>query len=143
MRHLKRSCKLGRNTSHRRCLFANMCKSLIDNGRIETTIAKAKELRRYADRLITMAKEGTLASRRRAIAALMIRFNSLTSEEVKAAKEGNTYAYNGDRRIMEKLFGELAGRFAERNGGYTRIIKTSHRRVGDSAQTCLIEFLAE
>jgi large subunit ribosomal protein L17 len=119
-----------------------MLKSLIDNGRIETTVPKAKALRRYADRMITLAKKGTLAARRQAISQMMIRFNPLTDKEARAAKNGDTSAYNTDRNVIEKLFGNLGPRFASRNGGYTRIIK-SKRRVGDNAQTCIIEYLSE
>ena len=142
MRHLNNTCKLNRTSSHRRCLFANMLKSLIDSGRIETTVPKAKALRRYADRMITLAKKGTLAARRQAIGQMMIRFNPLTDKEARAAKNGDTRAYNTDRNVIEKLFGDLGPRFASRNGGYTRIIK-SKRRVGDNAQTCVIEYLSE
>ena len=142
MRHLKDTCKLGRTSSHRRCMFANMLKSLVDNERIETTVSKAKALRRYADKLITLAKKNTLATRRQAIAELMISFNSLTEKEKRLARNGDTSAYNTDRKVIDKLFGSLGQRFATRNGGYTRIIKGKHR-VGDNAQTCLIEYLSE
>ena len=142
MRHLKDTCKLNRTSSHRRCMFANMLKSLVDNERIETTIPKAKALRRYADRLITLAKENTLATRRRAIAELMIRFNPLTAKEQRAARAGNTDSYNTDRLVIDKLFGVLGPRFASRQGGYTRIVKGG-RRVGDNAQKCIIEYLAD
>lgn len=142
MRHLNQTCKLNRTTSHRRCMFANMLKSLITNGRIQTTVPKAKALRRYADHMITLAKKNTLAARRQAIAELMIRFNTLTPKEQRAAKEGDTSAYNDDRFVIGKLFDELGTRFAQRQGGYTRIIKQGHR-VGDNAQTCLIEYLAD
>lgn len=142
MRHLNQTCKLNRTTSHRRCLFANMLKSLITHGRIKTTVPKAKALRRYADRMITLAKKNTLASRRQAIAELMIRFNPLTPKEQRAAKEGDVNSYNDDRFAIGKLFDELGPRFAERNGGYTRIIKSGYR-VGDNAQTCVIEYLSE
>jgi large subunit ribosomal protein L17 len=121
-------------------MFANMLKSLIDLGRIETTVPKAKALRRYADQMITLAKKNTLAARRDAIAQLMIRFNTLTSKEDRAARSGDTSAYNTDRRVIDKLFDILGVRFTDRNGGYTRIIKSS-RRVGDNAQTCIIEYL--
>lgn len=141
MRHLNQTCKLNRTTSHRRCMFANMLKSLITNERIETTVPKAKALRRYADRMITLAKKNTLAARRQAIAELMVRYNKLTPKEQRAAKEGNTSAYNDDRLVIAKLF-ELGNRFAQRQGGYTRIIKQGHR-VGDNAQTCIIEYLAD
>lgn len=142
MRHRKDTCKLNRTTSHRRCMFANMLKSLIDLGQIETTVPKAKALRRHADRMITLAKKNTLAARRQAISQMMINFNSLTPKQARAAKAGDTSAYNTDRRVIGKLFDDLGPRFASRNGGYTRIIK-SQRRVGDNAQTCLIEYLAE
>jgi len=142
MRHRKRSLKLGRTSSHNRCMIANMLKSLIEEERIVTTIAKAKELRRHADRVITLAKKNTLASRRNAIGKLMVRYNTLTSKESRQAKEGNTAAYNGDRRVMAKLFETLGPRFGNRNGGYTRIIRGGNR-VGDNAQTCVLEFLSE
>lgn len=142
MRHRKRSLKLGRTTSHNRCMIANMLKSLIEEERIVTTVAKAKELRRHADRMITLAKKDSLASRRQAISKLMIRFNALSSKERRQAKEGNTSAYNADRRVMHKLFGTIGPRFESRQGGYTRIIKGANR-VGDNAQTCVLEFLSE
>ena len=142
MRHLNDTCKLNRTSSHRRCMFANMLKSLIENERIETTLPKAKALRRYADRMITLAKKNTLASRRQAIAQMMIRFNPLTDKEERAARAGNKNAYNTDRQVIDKLFGSLGARFSSRNGGYTRIIK-NRRRIGDNAQTCIIEYLSE
>lgn len=141
MRHLKDTCKLSRTSSHRRCMFANMLKSLIENERIETTLAKAKALRRHADSMITLAKKNTLASKRQAIGHMMIRFNSLSDKEERAARKGDTSAYNTDRTVLDKLFGVLGPRFATRNGGYTRIIKNRHR-IGDGAQTCFIEYLA-
>lgn len=140
MRHQKRTVKLNRNSSHRRCMIANMLKSLVEHGRIETTVPKAKELRRHADRLITLAKKNTLASRRRAIAKMMISFNSLTSKEVRAAKQGDHSSYNHDRRVVGKLFDELSQRYVSRDGGYTRIIRTQNRQ-GDGSQRCLIEFV--
>ena len=102
MRHRKRSLKLGRTTSHNRCMIANMLKSLIAEERIVTTVAKAKELRRHADRMITMAKKDNLASRRQVIAKLMVRFNRLTSKEARQAKEGDKSRFNGDRQVVSK-----------------------------------------
>lgn len=142
MRHRKDTHKLGRTTSHQRALFANMLKSLILHERMVTTTAKAKHLRRYADQMITLAKKGTLASRREVIAQLMITFNPLTSKEARLAKEGKEDAYNDDRKVVRKLFSTLGPRFEARAGGYTRIVK-GNRRVGDGAETCLIEYLAE
>jgi large subunit ribosomal protein L17 len=142
MRHLKNTIKLNRTASHRRCLFANMLKSLIVNGRIKTTEPKAKILKRYADRMVTLAKRKTLASRRRAIADLMIRFNTLTPKEARAVKKGDKSAYNTDRRVIEQLFDVIGPRFATRQGGYTRLIK-NRARLGDNAPLCVIEYLAE
>lgn len=142
MRHRKHTFKLGRNCGHRRCLIANLLKALITHGSIETSIAKAKELRRHADKMVTLAKKGTLASRRQAIAEMMITYNPLTSKEARAAKKGNTAAYNDDRIVIQKLFGDLSGRFQNRQGGYTRIIKLPNQRIGDNSPRCIIEYLA-
>jgi len=140
MRHKKNTFKLGRNTSHRRCLIANMLKSLIEHGRIETTVAKAKELRRHADKMVTLAKKGTMASKRIATARMMVRYNALTSKEARKAKSGDLSVYNADRTIIKTLFDDLAIRFIDREGGYTRIIR-SGPRFGDNAQKCFIEFV--
>lgn len=143
MRHAKHTFKIGRTGSHKRCLLANMLKSLVEHERIETTVTKAKELRRHADRLITLAKKNTLASRRQAVAKLMVRYNALTPKEAREVKnDKKTHALNGDRLVIGKLFGDLAQRFATRNGGFTRIIRKD-QRVGDNAPVCYIEYLSE
>lgn len=141
MRHRKNTIKLNRTSSHRRCLFANMLKSLIEHGRIETTVAKGKLLKRYADQMVTLAKSNSLASKRRAIADLMIRYNTLTPKEARAAKGGDQSSYNGDRKVIGILFNELGPRFQTREGGYTRLIKMD-RRQGDNTQTCIVEYLS-
>ncbi|MBB63671.1 MAG: 50S ribosomal protein L17 [Waddliaceae bacterium] len=140
MRHRKHTAKLGRTTSHRRCMVANMLKSLVVHGSIQTTVAKAKEVRRHADRLITIAKDGSLAARRRAIAKLMIRFNSLTPKQARRAREGDQNAFNDDRKVIGQLFDELGPRFAERNGGYTRIVRST-RQSGDNTEKCVLQFV--
>jgi large subunit ribosomal protein L17 len=140
MRHRKRSERLGKTSSHREAMLANMTKSLVMKESIETTLPKAKVLRRYADRAITLAKENTLSSRRSLVAKLRVRFNALTTKEARAAKNGDKSAYNDDRLVIEKLVNELGPRFKERNGGYTRIIKTANR-IGDDAQMCVIQYL--
>lgn len=142
MRHRKDTFKIGRTASHRRCLMANMLKSLIEHETIETTVRKAKELRRYADKMVTLAKKNTLAARRMAIAEMMITYNTLTPKEARLAKKGDLSAYNGDRKVIGKLFDVLGVRFASRQGGFTRIIKKG-MRIGDNAPTCLIEYLPE
>jgi len=140
MRHRKRSERLGKTSSHREAMLANMTKALVMKELIETTLPKAKVLRRYADRAITLAKENTLSSRRSLVAKLRVRFNELTTKEARAAKNGDKSSFNDDRFIIEKLMNVLGPRFKERNGGYTRIIKTANR-VGDDAQMCVIQYL--
>lgn len=140
MRHGKHTFKVGRTGSHRRAMLANMLKSLIEAERISTTIVKAKELRRHADRMITLAKQNTLAAKRNAISEMKVLFNTLSTKESRKAKKGDTASYSRDRLVIDKLFGELRTRFADRNGGYTRIIRTGDR-IGDNASTCYIEYL--
>lgn len=139
MRHAKRTFKVGRTGSHKRAMIANMLKSLIMNGRIETTVTKAKELKRHADKMITRAKKDTLASQRNIQAKLRISYNKLSSKEVRQAKKGKTSAYNDDRLVMQKLK-TLKDRFQKRNGGYTRVIR-SQCRVGDAAPKCYLEYI--
>jgi large subunit ribosomal protein L17 len=115
MRHLNRGRKLNRTSSHRKALFKNLVLALVRHGRIRTTDAKAKELRRYADRMVTLGKQGDLAARRRA-------FDFMQSHQA-----------------VKKLFDEIAPRFKERNGGYTRVVKYGFRR-GDAAPLSIIEF---
>jgi len=140
MRHRKRTVKLNRNSAHRRCMVANLLKALIMYDSIETTVPKAKELRRHADRLITLAKANTLSSRRKVIAKLMINFNALTSKECREAKQGNHASYNVDRRVVGKLFQTLSPRYVSRNGGYTRIVRKESRR-GDASTLCVIQYV--
>lgn len=116
MRHRKHTFKIGRTTAHRHALLSNAVCSLIEHGRITTTLVKAKEIRRVADRMVTYAKVGTLHTRRLAIATL---------HQVE---------------LVGKLFDEIAPQFKERNGGYTRIMKLGPRR-GDAAEMCIIEFV--
>jgi len=140
MRHRKHTFKVGSSASHRRALVANMLKSLVEHESIETTVAKAKELRRHADKLVTLAKKQTLAAKRQAGAKMMLRFNALTSKEARAATAGDDSVCNGDRKVIKKLFSELAPRFEKRQGGYTRIVRTGSR-VGDQAPKCIIEYV--
>lgn len=141
MRHAKRTFKVGRTSSHRKALVANLLKSLIEHGRIETTETKAKELKRQADKMVTLAKENTLAARRRAIAKMQISFNFLTPKQKREAKAGDTSSYNADRKVIGILFDDLGKRFEQRPGGYTRIIKTNYR-LGDNASKCIVEFVS-
>ncbi len=114
MRHRKSGRKLNRSSPHRYAMFRNMVTSLFQHEHIETTDAKAKELRRYADRMVTLGKRGTLHARRQAL------------------------AFVRSRDVVKKLFEDIAPRFADRPGGYTRITKLGVRR-GDAAPMSIIE----
>jgi large subunit ribosomal protein L17 len=116
MRHLKKGRKLNRSPSHRLAMLRNMATSLLRHDRITTTDAKAKELRRWADWLITLGKDGSLHARRRALAFVQ------------------------DKAVVARLFNELGPRFLDRNGGYTRIVKVGRRR-GDAAPLSVIELI--
>jgi len=118
MRHQKNSRRLGRISSHRKAMFRNMATSLLDKSRIETTEIKAKELRHYVEKMITLGKRGDLHARRQALAFLR-------SEDV-----------------VTKVFGEYAERFKDRPGGYTRIMKLANR-AGDNARMAIIELVGE
>ena len=126
MRHLRKIAKLGRNSGHRKALLVNLACSLIEHDHIETTVNRAKEVRRLVDRLITYGKKGGEHNRRLAIA----RIKDNTPADKAQTKKA----------VITKLFGDLAVRFAERNGGYTRIIRTG-KRVGDAADACILQFV--
>lgn len=115
MRHLKDGRKLNRTAAHRKALMRNLVKALLKREQIRTTDAKAKELRRWADRIVTIGKKGSLHARRQA------------------------FAYLGSRRLVKRLFDEVAPRFQGRAGGYTRVLKIGPRR-GDAAPLSLVEF---
>jgi len=116
MRHRKHHGSLGLPTGHRRALLANLATALLTHGRIETTQAKARAVRPYVEKLITLGKAGDLHSRRQALAKLRY------------------------RPIVDRLFHDVAPVFAERPGGYTRMIKTRHR-AGDAAPMAIIELV--
>jgi len=118
MRHRKKTKKLGRKTAHRKALLSNMAISLIKHKSIQTTTVKAKVLRSYIEKLITMAKKDTIAARR------------------------EVYSKVHSRDIVKILFDEVAPKFADKEGGYTRITKIGFRK-GDGAETALIELLLE
>ena len=116
MRHRVHTFKIGRTGAHRKAMLANMVSSLIEHGEIRTTITKAKEARRVADKMVTLGKKGDLHRRRLAVSKLR------------------------DKTAVKKLFDEIAPQYTERNGGYTRIIKLS-RRLGDAAEMCILQFV--
>src|SRR6186713_3053500 len=117
MRHGRKTNKLGRTASHRHAMMSNLASSLILHKRIETTVAKAKELRKYVEPLITKAKDDTQHSRR------------------------TVFSYLQNKESVKSLFGEVASKISDRPGGYTRIIKLGDVRLGDNAEMCLIELV--
>jgi len=117
MRHRKTGLKLNRTASHRDAMFRNMVTSLFKHQRIKTTDAKAKELRRWADRLITLAKRGDLHARRQALAIVR------------------------EKDVVHKLFEDAPNRFGKTSGGYTRVIKIG-RRAGDAARVSIVELVS-
>ncbi len=116
MRHRKSGKRLGRNSAHRRAMLRNMVTSLFEHERIVTTTPKAKEVRRIADKMMTLAKRGDLHARRQAL------------------------AYMKDKGVVAKLFDELKEDYMDRNGGYTRIIRTGNRQ-GDAAPMAILELV--
>ena len=116
MRHRKSGRKLNRTSSHRKAMLGNMAVALIKHEQIITTLPKAKELRPYVEKLVTLGKRGDLHARRQALAVLK------------------------DRALTEKLFGTLAERYAARRGGYTRVLRAGFR-YGDSAPMAVIELV--
>ncbi len=116
MRHLKSGRQLSRNSAHRWALMRNLITALLREEKIQTTDPKAKELRRWADRMVTLGKRGSLHARRQALSIVQ------------------------DKAVVRKLFDTIAPRFKERAGGYTRIVKVGIRR-GDAAQMSLIELV--
>jgi large subunit ribosomal protein L17 len=133
MRHRKAGRKLGRNATHRVALMRNLARALIQHERIITTVEKAKEARRFVEKLITLAKRGTLHARRLVIA----RLGPVRDAEVKPG-DGDDADH---RSIVQKLFKDIAPRYADRPGGYTRIIKRTQRRLGDGGRTAYLELL--
>lgn len=116
MRHGKKGRKLNRTASHRKAMFANMAASIIEHEQIVTTLPKAKEIRSIVDKLITLGKRGDLHARRQAISQIQ------------------------DQAQVRKLFDELGPRYAERHGGYTRVLKAGFRR-GDNAPMAVVELV--
>lgn len=117
MRHRNSGRKLGRNTAHRKALFRNLATALLTYGRITTTEAKAKEVRSTIEPLITLTKKNDLHSRREA------------------------YRVLGNHKVVKRLFDEIGPKFAELNGGYTRVVKLAMPRKGDCAPMAIIELV--
>ncbi len=129
MRHMIRGRQLSRDTEHRKALRRNLVQSLFEHGKIRTTLPKAKEVRAFAEKLITLARENTLNNRRRVIQLLQDR--RLVDDEQEFT--GQT--------VIQKLFDEIGPAFVDRAGGYTRIIKTSDFRIGDGGDIVVLQLI--
>lgn len=137
MRHRKSGRKLGRNASHRDAMFRNMVTSLFESEKIQTTDAKAKELRRVAERLITLGKRNAPSLVEAAAETDRAR---LTANRVAAVRQAARVVRS--REVLQKLFSDLAERYQARPGGYTRIMRVG-RRLGDGAEMVIIELLPD
>ena len=131
MRHKVAGRRLSRTKEHRLAMRRNLVASLIQHETISTTMEKAKEVKPFAEKLITLAKKGTLAARRRAIALLGNR-DIIEYEDQESVRKGT---------VIGKLFSELGPRYLDRPGGYTRIIRLSLRRLGDNGQLVLLQLI--
>ena len=131
MRHRVAGRRLSRTSQHRLAMRRNLVASLIQHETISTTIEKAKEVKAFAEKLITLARKGTLSARRRAITLLGDR-DIIDNEDGKAVKKGT---------LIGKLFSEIGPRYLDRPGGYTRIIRLSLRRLGDNGQVVLLQLV--
>jgi len=133
MRHRVAGRQLSRNSSHRRAMRRNMAQSLIEHETISTTIQKAKEVKPFVEKLITLAKKGKLQHRRRAISLLGNR-RMVAIEDGEPVQKGS---------VVGKLFSELGPRYLDRPGGYSRIVRLSLRRLGDNGQLVLLQLLGK
>lgn len=133
MRHRVAGRRLGRDSEHRLAMRRNLVASLFNHETISTTIEKAKEIQPFAEKLITLAKQGTLSARRRAIKLLGNR-DIISYEDDQAVKKGT---------VIGKLFSEIGPRYLDRPGGYTRIIRLSLKRLGDNGQLVLLQLVGQ
>lgn len=133
MRHRVAGRRLSRTSEHRLAMRRNLVASLFEHETISTTIEKAKEVKPFAEKLITLAKKGTLSARRRAISLLGNR-NIIEQQDDSATNKGT---------VIGKLFSEIAPRYLDRPGGYTRIIRLSMRRLGDNGKLVLLQLVGK
>ena len=141
MRHLKARRKLNRNSSHRTALYRNMALALFRHEQIITTVAKAKEARRFVDKIITLAKKGLADGGEKKLhyyRLVVSRLGTVSMAEVNPEGEAD----KGDfQHIITKLFNEIAPRYLDRPGGYTRVLKRQERRLGDAGETAFLELV--
>ena len=141
MRHRVAGRTLGRKTNHRAAMFRNMAVALFTHGQITTTVPKAKAVKPFVERLITAAKKGDLASRRRVIAALGGDKYMIKSEDAEGVERNRYGELTKAPRIVKHLFDVIAPSFADRNGGYTRVIRLGKHRIGDASDLCVLQLV--
>ncbi|MBC7784014.1 MAG: 50S ribosomal protein L17 [Burkholderiales bacterium] len=137
MRHMIRGRQLSRDTEHRIAMRRNLVQSLFEHGKVKTTLPKAKECQGFAEKLITIARTGTLTARRRVVAALNDRRVVDENQDFVLNEKGNPST------VVQRLFNEVAPRYKGRSGGYTRIIKTAKWRIGDAGTIVILELINE
>jgi len=142
MRHRVAGYKLGRDTEHRRALWRNLAVALFTHGQITTTLPKAKSVKPFVEKLITAARKGDLASRRRVIAKLQDRIIVKNDDDTDVVRNKFGEVVSGPR-IVKKLFDEIGPRYANRAGGYTRIIRLAKHRIGDGTSLCVLQLVGE
>ena len=137
MRHRMRGRSLSRDSEHRKAMRRNMAQSLIEHGRVQTTLPKALEVQPFVEKLITKAKRGTLHDRRLVIAELRDRRLTDAEQEFVLNESGT------EKTVVQKLFADVAPRFSDRAGGYTRIIKLPKYRIGDGGDVVLLQLVGD
>ncbi len=130
--HMMRGRQLSRDSEHRHAMRRNLVQSLFEHGKVQTTPAKAKEVKAFAEKLITLAKANTLNNRRRVIQLLQDR---------RLVDEKQDFIAEGSKTVVQKLFNDIAPKFADRNGGYTQILKTSKFRIGDGGDIVFLQLI--
>jgi len=142
MRHRVAGFKLGRDTEHRLALWRNLAVALFTHGQITTTVPKAKSVKPFVEKMITLARKGDLASRRRVIARLQDRIMVTHAEDDNVTRNKYGELVDGPR-VVKKLFDEIGPRYADRPGGYTRIIRLGKHRIGDGSDLCVLQLVGD
>ena len=147
MRHRVAGYKLGRDTEHRSAMRRNMAIALFTHGQITTTVPKAKSVQPFVEKIITAARKGDLTARRRVLKAIGDPF--IVNFDVKHDDAPDNYQVNrygdlvGGPRVVQKLFDEIGPRYADRAGGYTRIVRLASHRIGDGADLCVLQLVGD
>ena len=140
MRHRKAGYKLGRTEAHRRSTLRNLAAGLFEHGQITTTIPRAKAVQPYVEKIITLAKRGDIHSRRLVAARLRDRIMADDEEKVERNRYGEL---KRGPKLVKHIFEDVAPRFQDRAGGYTRIVKLGVKRLGDKGELCVIQFVGD